>query len=188
MGICLLKGVGLKTDLFDKSKKTLKIIDEVHFKTNYPNAYKYLLLYKDELSLRDKEGREYEKWYAFGRNQALTIHGYKLLFPYISSTPCFVFTEDKDLLFYNGYAILSESIIELKILQKILMSKIFWYYIKSTSKPYSGNFFSIAKNYVKNFGVCDLTEQDKEKLLDLNNPNEIDVFLMKKYELQINEI
>ena len=177
-----------ETDLFDKSKKTLKIIDEEHFKNNYPNAYKYLLLYKDELSLRDKGGREYEKWYAFGRNQALTLHGYKLLFPYISSTPCFVFTEDKHLLFYNGYAILSESIIELRILQKILMSKIFWYYIKSTSKPYSGKFFSIAKNYVKNFGICDLTQQDKEELLDLNNPNEIDDFLMKKYKIQINEI
>jgi len=172
-----------ETDLFDKSKKTVKIIDEVHFKNNYPNAYKYLLFHKDELSLRDKGEREYETWYAFGRNQALTLHGYKLLFPYISSTPCFVFTEDKDFLFYNGYAILSESIIELKVLQKILMSKIFWYYIKSTSKPYSGQFFSIAKNYVKNFGICDLTEQDKEKLLDLNDPNEIDDFLIRKYEI-----
>ena len=146
------------------------------------------MFHKNELSLRDKGVREYEIWYAYGRNQALTLHGYKLLFPYISSSPCFVFTEDKDFLFYNGYAILSESIIELKVLQKILMSKIFWFYITSTSKPYSGKFFSIAKNYVKNFGICDLTNQEKEKLLDLNDPNEIDVFLMQKYEIQINEI
>ena len=177
-----------ETDLFDKSKKILKIIDEAHFKNNYPNAYKYLLFHKDELSLRDKGERDYEKWYAFGRNQALTLHGYKLLFPYISSAPCFVFTEDKDLLFYNGYAIISESISELKILQKILMSKIFWFYIKSTSKPYSGEFFSIAKNYVKNFGICDLNEHEKEKLINLNDQNEIDDFLMRKYEFQITDL
>ena len=177
-----------EADLFDKSKRTIKIIDEIHFKNNYPNAFEYLLFHKDELSLRDKGGKEYEEWYAFGRNQALTLHGYKLLFPYISSNPCFVFTADKDFLFYNGYAILSESIIELKILQKILMSKIFWYYIKHTSKPYSGKFFSIAKNYVKNFGICDLTEQEIDRLNNLNDPNEIDGFLMRKYEIQISEV
>ncbi|MHB9140640.1 MAG: Eco57I restriction-modification methylase domain-containing protein [Paludibacter sp.] len=175
-----------EADLFDQSKRTIKIVDEVHFKNNYPNAYKYLLFHKEELSMRDKGGREYEIWYAFGRNQALTLHGYKLLFPYISSNPCFVYTENKDFLFYNGYAILSESVLELKIIQKILMSKIFWYYIKYTSKPYSGKFFSLAKNYVKNFGICTLTEQEKEKLLELIDPNEIDDFLMQKYEIQID--
>lgn len=65
------------------------------------------------------------------------------------------------------------------------MSKIFWYYIKFTCKPYSGKFFSLAKNYVKNFGICDLTEQENAKLLVLNDPNEIDDFLMQKYEIQM---
>lgn len=177
-----------ETDLFDKSKRTIKIIDEQSFKYKFPNAYKYLLFHKNELSSRDKGGGEYEMWYAFGRNQALTHHGYKLLFPYISSTPCFVFTDDKEFLFYNGYAILSDSIRELMVLQKILMSKVFWYYIKSTSKPYSGKFFSVAKNYIKNFGICDLTELEKEELLDLSTPYKIDDFLMKKYEIQIAEM
>lgn len=172
-----------KVDLFEKVTKTLKIIDEDVFKKSYPNAYEYLLSHRHELSERDKGEGDYEIWYAFGRNQALTLYGYKLLFPYISSNPCFVFTEDKDFLFYNGYAILSESITELKILQKILMSKIFWYYIKNTSKPYSGKFFSLAKNYVKNFGICDLSAQEKEKLLGLNEVQEIDTFLMQKYQI-----
>ncbi len=175
-------------DLFEKVTRTLKIIDEDSFKSKYPNTYKYLLFNKNELLERDKGEGNYETWYAFGRNQALTLHGFKLLFPYISGNPCFVFTEDKDLLFYNGYAILSESIIELKIVQKILMSKIFWFYIKNTSKPYSGKFFSLAKNYVKRFGVCSLTEQDRAKLIDLNDQNEIDDFLMLQYKIQINDI
>lgn len=177
-----------EVDLLKTVTRTLKIIEEDAFKKNYPNAYNYLLFHKNELSERDKGEGNYETWYAFGRNQALTLHGYKLLFPYISSNPCFVFTEDKDLLFYNGYAILSESTLELKILQKILMSKFFWYYIKFTSKPYSGKFFSLAKNYVKNFGICDLTEQDKTTLLTLKDSRGIDDFLTEKYEIQINDM
>ena len=166
-------------------KYVLKTIDEQYFKFNFPFALNYLNSQKKILSQRDKGDRKYEKWYVYGRNQALTFHSYKLLFPYISNEPCFVFTDDKELLFYNGYAVLSDSIEELIILQKILLSKMFWFYIKTTSKPYSGNYFSLAKNYVKNFGICDLTIDEKKSMLNLNDKNEIDMFLMNKYEIQI---
>lgn len=174
-----------ETDLFNNSKYVLQIIDEQDFKSKFPNAFYYLTSYKKSLSQRDKGKRKYEKWYVYGRNQALMFHSYKLLFPYISSEPYFVFTDDKDLLFYNGYAVLSESIEELYILQKILMSKIFWFYIKNTSKPYSGEYFSLAKNYIKNFGICDLTDAEKRLILSFTDENEIDTFLMKKYDIQI---
>ena len=135
--------------------------------------------------MRDKGKRQYEEWFAFGRNQALTISGNKLLFPYITSEPCFVFTDDKDLLFYNGYAIISESQDELYVLQKILKSKLFWFYIENTSKPYAGNFYSVAKNYIKNFGICDLSDKEKKKLLKLKKQSEIDIFLEEKYKIKL---
>lgn len=175
-----------KTGLFETEEKTLKTFTEFEFKTNYPLAYKYLLTTKKTLALRDKGNKEYDQWFAFGRNQALNLKGYKLLFPYITNKPCFVLTEDTNLLFYNGYAVLSESTEELLILQKILMSKIFWYYIKNTSKPYAGKFFSVAKNYIKSFGICDLTKEEKKKLLKLKNQNKIDIFLMEKYKITLN--
>ncbi|WP_281846460.1 Eco57I restriction-modification methylase domain-containing protein [Olleya namhaensis] len=170
-------------DLFNESDKSLKIIDEIYFKSQFPFAYKYLISQKNNLSKRDKGNKKYEKWYAFGRNQALTISSFKLLLPYITNKPCFVYTEDKDLLFYNGFAILSNSSEELLLLQKILMSKIFWYYIENTSKPYAGNYFSVAKNYIKNFGICDLTSQEKVKLLNMEDKDSIDSFLIKKYDI-----
>lgn len=94
-------------------------------------------------------------------------------------------TEDQEFLFYNGYAVISDNLFELQVLQKILMSKIFWFYIKNTSKPYSGKFFSLAKNYVKNFGVCDLTDMEKVFLLEMNDANVIDAFLINKYEIDL---
>ncbi|WNM19491.1 Eco57I restriction-modification methylase domain-containing protein [Flavobacterium capsici] len=175
----------LGTNLFKEKRQTLKIIDEKTLKSKYSNTYKYLNTQKEILSKRDKGKRKYEEWYAFGRNQALLISGYKLLLPYITSEPCFVYTENQDLLFYNGYAIFSDSIEELHILQKILMSKIFWFYIETTSKPYAGDYFSVAKNYIKNFGICDLNENEKKQLLKLNDINEIDKFLILKYEIEI---
>ncbi len=176
----------LEINLFKERKQSLKIIDEDTLKKEFSNTYKYLCTQKEILSNRDKGNREYETWYAFGRNQALLISGYKLLLPYITNEPCFVFTENQDLLFYNGYAIFSDSIEELHVLQKILMSKIFWFYIETTSKPYAGNYFSVAKNYIKNFGICDLSDGEKMELLKLDNKNTIDEFLMKKYEINLN--
>ena len=171
-------------NLFGPDRQKLEIISELFFKETYPLAYNYLLSNKLTLSKRDKGTKDYEQWYAFGRNQALTISGYKLLFPYISSKPCFVFTDEQDLLFYNGYAIVSDSKEALLVLQKILMSNIFWYYIKHTSKPYSGDFFSIAKNYIKKFSICQLTHEEKKKILVLPQ-EEVDIFLQKKYNINI---
>jgi adenine-specific DNA-methyltransferase len=174
------------TDLFKTEKKVLKTFTEFELKTNYPFAFKYLLTNKKILALRDKGNRKYDQWFAFGRNQALTLNGFKLLFPYITNKPCFVLTEDTELLFYNGYAVLSESTEDLLILQKILMSKIFWFYIENTSKPYAGNFFSVAKNYIKSFGICDLSEREREILSNLTEQDEIDIFLMDKYKIKLN--
>lgn len=175
----------LDINLFKEKKQTLKIIDEKTLKSKYSNTYKYLTTQKEILSKRDKGNREYEAWYAFGRNQALLISKYKLLLPYITSEPCFVYTENQDLLFYNGYAIFSDSIEELHVLQKILMSKIFWFYIETTSKPYAGNYFSVAKNYIKNFGICDLTDNEKNELLRIENKDTIDKFLINKYGIDL---
>ncbi|WP_445453160.1 HsdM family class I SAM-dependent methyltransferase [Flavobacterium sp. 25HG05S-40] len=171
-------------DLFNENKKSLQIMEEEYLKLNFPYTYAYLLTQKEILSKRDKGNREYEKWYAFGRNQALLISGYKLLLPYITNAPCFVYTNDQDLLFYNGYAIFSDSIEELHILQKILMSKIFWFYIENTSKPYSGSYFSVAKNYIKNFGICNLSNEERIMILNLEDSKKIDEFLLKKYRIK----
>ncbi|KAA6308297.1 Type IIS restriction enzyme Eco57I, partial [termite gut metagenome] len=137
------------------------LMNEKHLKSNFPKAYKYLLDNKEELQKRDKGNGNYGAWYAFGRTQALKNNGFKLLFPYMAKKPHFVFTDQKDMLIYCGYAIFNESQEELKILKCILESKVFEYYMANTSKPYSAGYFSYAKNYVKNFGIYELSEQDK---------------------------
>ena len=163
------------------------IIDEKELTLKYPCTYQYFLHFKNDLANRDKGKRTYEKWYAFGRSQAINIKGYKLLFPYIADKPYFVLTEQKDLLFYNGYALVSDSIRDLKVIRKILKSELFWFYVRHVSKPYGGNYFALAKNYVKNFGVVDLTEDQKDFLLELDD-NMVDSYLTNLYDVDLDVI
>jgi methylase of polypeptide subunit release factors len=167
------------------AEKTVQLMNERQLISDYPLAHKYLSDYKHVLSERDKGNREYSAWFAFGRSQALNIHGYKLLFPYISDTPYFVLSFEKDLLFYNGYALISGNKQELLIAQKVLSSKLFWYYIKYTSKPYGSNYFALAKNYVKNFGLFNFNENQKNFLLSTNDKKKIDDFLVNLYNIEL---
>jgi type I restriction-modification system DNA methylase subunit len=177
----------LESDI--QSFKTNKKIafDEEYFKTNFPKAYTYLEGNKKQLLNRDKGKNKKYKWFEFGRTQALNDLGKKLLFPYMAGQPYFVYSDQEDLLFYAGYAVYFDSERELKILKRILESKVFWYYIKKTSKPYSGNFFALAKNYVKDFGICNLTETEENYLLSTESLEERNRFLTVKYRLNIEE-
>lgn len=151
------------------SDNKVSLIEEEIMKQDYPYAFEYLKQKSSILKKRDKASRTYASWYAFGRTQALNISGKKLLFPYLADKPYFVFTADESLLFYNGYAILSDSSRKLKVLRRILQSSVFWYYIKNTSKPYGGNYFALAKNYIKNFGIPKLSEEEENLILDLKD-------------------
>jgi len=104
----------------------------------------------------------------------------------MSNRAYFVYSDQKDLLFYAGYAIFldNKSQREIELLKIILKSKVFWYYIENSSKPYSGNFYALAKNYVKDFGICELTVEEEDFLLKSNIEQRED-FLMEKYKILI---
>ncbi|RKE92267.1 Eco57I restriction-modification methylase domain-containing protein [Ichthyenterobacterium magnum] len=176
-------------DLFEQqSNRLIRVLDPGIFERNFPNAYNYLNTCREELSKRDKGQRDYETWFAYGRSQALNIPGLKLLFPYISDKPYFVFTNNEDLLFYNGYAIVSDSEDDLKFIQKILKTEVFWYYIKHTSKPYSSNYYALAKNYIKNFSIPEFTTSEKTYFMNLKRKSAINKFLLNKYNITDNKL
>ena len=158
----------------------VSLIPETELKCNYPLVYQYLLACKNDLEKRDKGKKEYSAWYEYGRSQALNTLGYKLLFPYIAEHPRFILCKRKDLLFYNGYAICSDNLEDLKFLQKVLCSDLFWKYICATSKPYNNGYYALAKNDVKYFGIPKFTDEQKEYII-----NESDV---KKCEMYIKNI
>lgn len=177
-----------QTNLFGSNNKKQVVFSEGFFQSEYPCAYQYLSLNKEQLLNRDKGKPKNYKWFEYGRTQALSDLGKKLLFPYMAGQPYFVYSDQEDLLLYAGYAIYFDSERELKVLKRILESTIFWYYIKKTSKPYAGNFYALAKNYVKDFGICELTEEEKDFLLITDSEQERNQFLFDKYKVNVSEL
>lgn len=195
-GICreIIKPNILKTeaDIPAKEEKIISPYDEGHnliseefFASQFPMAYKYLESCRDVLDARDKGEGDYGAWYAFGRTQAIADTGLKLLFPYMSDLPHFVYMPKKDMMIYCGYAIYNDSETELLFLKRVLESSVFDYYMKNTSKPYSTGYYSYAKNYVKSFGIYPFSEEQKQHLLSLRTKAEVDDYVRQLYGVAI---
>lgn len=169
---------------YDQQEKP-KLLDENLMIENFPEAYKYLQNKRKILAERDKGKGNYKNWFAFGRTQSLEKIKNKMFFPkYSDRTPNFIINSEDDLLFYNGLAVVGSTETEMKIIKKIMESSIFWYYIKTTSKPYSSDYYSLNGNYIKNFGVCELTEKERKFLINETDQNILNEFFEDKYELK----
>jgi len=163
------------------------LIKEQEFRQRFPNAYSYLELMKDQLGERDKgKGFNYPVWYGYGRNQSLEKLRHKLFFPHITpKIPNYTIDSDENLLFYNGMAVIGKSREELLVLRKLMQSRLFWFYIKNSSRPYGSGYFSLSRNYIKNFGIYDFSKEDKQYILRETNSRKLDVYFEKKYGIEI---
>jgi len=165
-----------------------KALDEAFLRENFPRAFEYLQVKKKILAGRDKGKGKYEKWFAFGRTQSLEKVGNKLFFPKFSDKiPSYLISNDDDLLFYNGQAIIGHSEDEMLLIKKILESRLFWYYIKTTSKPYSSEYYSLNGTYIKNFGIPDFSNDDIDFLINEPDKDIIDAFLEEYYDVRLSE-
>lgn len=171
-------------------KGKIIIIGENQLSASYPFTYEYLSSKKDVLATRDKgKGEKYDVWYQFGRNQSLEPYSFKLFFPHISPhIPNYVINDEPDLLFVNGIAIVSDNLREIKYLKKILSSRLFWFYITNSSKPYGSGYFSLSRNYIKNFGIYDFDEQQIEFLIETEDQIMINKFLEKLYGINLETV
>lgn len=165
------------------------IIPENSLSKMYPEAYAFLLEYKNDLLNRDKGKTEkYPAWYAYGRTQGMANQGKKLLIPYMAEKGVAILSLNEELLFYCGYAVFSDDVKILEILKRIIESKVFTYYILNTSKPYSKGYMSLAKNYIKNFGIPLLDDKQTNKLLELKTGDELESYIADLYGLELSEI
>lgn len=157
------------------------------FQESYPNTYSYLMQHRTVLESRDKGKGSYEEWYAYGRKQGMIKHQYKLLFPHITpKTPNYVLSEQDNLLFHNGLGVLSSDRESLEVLRVLMSSRLFWFYIINTSKPYGSGYFSLSKNYIKSFGIYPFSEQQKDFLLSGKGQATLDGFIEDLYGVNLD--
>ena len=157
-------------------------IEEDDMRINYPYAYHYFE--KNRFKLKKRSNSEKIKpWYLYGRSQALNISGYKLLFPYIADNPYFILCTERNMMFYNGYCLVDTSLEKLQYLRKLMNTRLFWRYIRATSKPYGGQFYALSKNYVKTFGVIEMTEEQRHIFVELSK-DEADSYIEALYGVE----
>lgn len=133
--------------------KNKKIIPKNIFQKKYPETYKYFLQKRNILETRDKGGgKNYEEFYAFGRNQGLkTSFGKKIITSTMNIVPHFYVIEDEKTSFYAGYCIKPKNNINLYELCDALNSNLMKEYINFVSKSYRGGYKSYAKSFIKDF-------------------------------------
>lgn len=130
-----------------------KIIPKNIFQKDYPEAYKYFLSQRDILEMRDKGGgKNYDEFYAFGRNQGLkTSFGKKIITSTMNLKPRFYIIKDEKASFYAGYCIKPKNSTNLEDLCEALNSDLMKEHIASVSKSYRGGYKSYAKSFLKDF-------------------------------------
>lgn len=175
-------------------------IEEKELKKEYTECYSYFLSVKEMLTSRGKGKENLIPFYSYGRTQGLTKKGVKLLTPTFSKEPRFMITEDEIAFFCNGYGLyikqegLQESLFDnftnplmkkenLFLVQKILNSYIMEYYIAKTSVSIEGGYPCYQKNFIEKFSIPFFSDSEIERLGLLNDKNEINKFLIEKYQL-----
>lgn len=161
-----------------------EVIQEKELKNNFPNCYRYFLDIKGELDKRDK-GRErinnYGEWYAYGRVQGYNAIGNKLVCPNMMPEPRFERIED-DSLFVAGYALVCNQ--DIDWLEKILNSRLFWFYVLNQGKKIRNEFYVIGKKLLGEFSYPDFSNEDKRFLIS-ENQEKVNKFLERKYKVII---
>lgn len=177
---------------YRKEKNGYKLIPEQELQNEFPNAYSYLLAYREVLETRDKGKKQYGNWYAWARTQGMESPAPKLLTKTFSKSPQFVL-DNSDQLFCNGYSVstkpatLFEPSLPIEFLAKVLNSKIMYYYAKLTSFQIEGAYQCYQKNFIEKFGIPNLDIDAINEVIN-KNQDEVNEYLALIYGIDLDEI
>lgn len=176
-------------------------IQEKDFKLKFPKCYSYLLTEKERLINRDKGKVNFEPFYIWGRTQGLTKIGKKILNPTFSQKPRFLLVNEEESFFTNGYGLFFREQTSMglfdepinpitksensDVVQKILNSLVMDYYVTKTSVAIEGGYPCYQKNFIENFTIPELTQEEINLIRKFDNQDEVDEFLLSKYQLNI---
>lgn len=186
---------------YDIKNGTATAIPEEEFKIRFPKCYAYFVSEKDTLLSRDKGKAKFEPFFVWGRTQGLTKTGKRILNPTFSQTPRFLLVEEEMAYFTNGYGLFFREqkyensfftevvnpiskVENIDVVQKILNSYLMHYYVSKTSVAIDGGYPCYQKNFIEKFTIPEFSESEIKKLRSLNDKQEIDDFLIEKYQLK----
>mgnify|MGYP004650776039 FL=1 len=151
-----------------KHNEKYALMDIGYLRTNYPNAYEYLMKNKSVLMKR-KVALSDDTFYKYSAARSLNEYEKeKILIPdmlvsnrisfdqygqYFTGPAihCPVFKEDINQRYYLG----------------VLNSKLFWYYISNTSTALRGNAYRLTPEYLNDFAFPSITNEQRKSVITL---------------------
>ncbi|WP_337982983.1 Eco57I restriction-modification methylase domain-containing protein [Lysinibacillus sp. C5.1] len=120
------------------------------FETKFPEATKYLSQFKEELEQRKSD--KSSKWFEYGRSQAIShLNQEKLLMSTIVTTKVKIYELNKDNIPYSGIYITSKGILPLEKAKELLMSEVFYDYLRTIGINANGSSIRITVKDINNF-------------------------------------
>lgn len=158
---------------YRKSGKRWIPLTPDQIKIQFPNAYSYLEEHKADLAKRGKGKKLPTNFYEWGRSQCMEANGPKLLTKTFSKGPQFIL-DNTDSLFCNGYSVkpkatgdLFGSAIDIRVLQRILNSKVMDYYTRLTAFQIEGGYQCFQKNFIERFSIPAITTAESSEIMGL---------------------
>ena len=131
-----------------------QLVPFAKLRQKYPLTAEWLSRNKQILLGRDKGRVDEKKWHGYGRHVGIrSALGTKILTSGMNKRPNFQICEDKESLFYSGYAVKPTQRVSLTELVAELNSDRMHEFIETTSKPYQGGWWSYSKTYIQHFPV-----------------------------------
>lgn len=158
-------------------------MSEDFIKKSYPKTYEYLLSKKELLLSRSCKDTPF---YLFGRTQGLKSFFGKILTPFYSNKPNF-FLDKSDSLFNAGFAVVPKANIDVRLLLRMLNSKIMDFYIKNNTSSISGGYYRCSKDILLEYPIFLPDEKELENLNSLDDKS-FNISFMKSLLLSGDEI
>jgi len=143
----------------DNGQPFLYRVDEME--RQFPYAYNYLRLFKDELASRNMPNRTENTWYAYGRSQSIRrfFGGEHLIWPVLSIGSNYVF-DDRTVTFtgggngpYYGLQIRTGTQVSILYIQAVLNYWLMEYLVKASASTFRGDYYSHGKQFIASLPI-----------------------------------
>ncbi|MCX5816086.1 MAG: hypothetical protein NTX75_07565 [Proteobacteria bacterium] len=171
----LIKGGQMRRYVIEEAKKVVlfpymngKLISKKEIQEKHPLCWAYLMENKKYLENREDGKMKGEKWYAFGRTQALEVVGLKkIITPDLAASASYCFDEDGRYSFSGGaaggYGIIVKETFNPRYILGLLNSRLIDWYHHQMSTNFRGGYYSYESRFIKDMPI---------RNIDLNNPSE----------------
>ena len=150
-------------------RPSLYTVDEMS--SQFPFAYRYLVLYKEELAGRNMPNRIENTWYAYGRSQSIKrfFGGEHIIWPVLSLGSNYVF-DDEAITFTGGgngpyYGLQTRPGIQVSIfyIQAVMNYWLMEYLVKARASTFRGDYYSHGKQFIASLPIylIDFTNKDE---------------------------